>query len=143
MTVVIIIVVLVIVVGYLCFMVEISPLELIKRLIDLTREIILIFFLEKREKKNFFSQLSFLKKKLKKESWREMFYECLMDCRMEDIGEEYYGELYGDDKYLRPSFREFWSISSNSSFFSEKERKWIEEIEGEVEERIRERKKSF
>lgn len=142
MTVVIIIVVLVIVVGYLCFMVEISPLELIKRLIDLTREIILIFFLEKREKKNFFSQLSFLKKKLKKESWRGMFYECLMDCRMEDIGEEYYGELYGDDKHLRPSFREFWSISSNSSFFSEKEREWIEEIEREVEERIKERKKS-
>lgn len=103
----------------------------------------IIPFLKKREKKTIFSQISFLKRKLRKKKWRKIFEECLMDCRAEDIGKEYYGELYGDNKHLRTGFREFWSLSSNSSFFSEKERKWIEEIEGEVEERIRERKKSF
>ena len=103
----------------------------------------IIPFLEKREKKSVFSQISFLKKKLRRKKWREIFEECLMDCRTEDIGEKYYGELYGNNKYLRPSFREFWSLSSNPSFFSEKEREWVREIEWEVEERIEKRKMVF
>ena len=100
----------------------------------------IIPFLKKREKKTIFHQISFLKKKLRRKKWRKIFEECLMDCRTEDVGDDYYGELYGDNKYLRPSFREFWSLSSNSSFFSEKEREWIGEIEGEVEERLKEMK---
>ena len=97
----------------------------------------IIPFLKKREKKTIFHQISFLKKKLRRKKWRKIFEECLMDCRTEDIGEDYYGELYGDNKHLRADFREFWSLSSNPSFFSEKEKEWIGEIEGEVKGRIK------
>lgn len=100
----------------------------------------IIPFLKKREKKTVFHQISFLKKKLRRKKWRKIFEECLMDCKMEDAGEEYYGELYGDNKHFRPSFREFWSLSSNPSFFSEKEKEWIGEIEGGVEGRLKEAK---
>ena len=96
----------------------------------------LISFLEERDKKSDAQKVAFLKKKLRKKKWRKVLEECLIGCRMEEIEEEYHNEFYDFNyHYLSSSFRSFWSLSSSSSL-SEKEKKWVGEIEEKVRKRI-------
>ncbi len=96
----------------------------------------LFSFLKKIEKKRekgeemTFEQISFLKKKIRKKKWRELFEDCLAKCR--DTPPY---KIFAGRKELKNSFQKLWNLSSSPSFFEEKERKWIREVEDNVRKR--------
>ena len=105
----------------------------------------LLSFLKKSKKKRgkgkeiSFSQISFLKKKIKKKEWRELREYCLLECRGvppdKFLTEKYTPpcKFFAGRKEEREEFRKFWEISSTSSSLNEKEKEWVEEVEENAE----------
>ena len=117
----------------------------------------ILSFLEKKEKKSFFKQISFLKKNLREKRNRECLVQYLAEYNISVRFHPLFSfNIYDIPSCIFPSldfprngenlcnkFGEFWGLSSNRSLFNEKEKEWIKEIEEKVEEVIKEVEKKI
>ena len=82
-------------------------------------------WVEGREKKSDFKQISSFKRLLRKRKVREELVGYLSGAETEG---------YNEISFVKNSI-EFWKFSQNSQLFSEREREWIREVNEEVEKR--------